>query len=144
LKKLEKTLSLKGLSAKEKKIAVINAQRASVPGFKFRGYESEESDEEILPVSTKRGAMAGANKGSGRRKQSPKKAKAAGKKAAGDVEESAGSAQEADDDSEDGESEPEVAVKVTVAKRSQEPKAKPRKKVARRTRAVPRIRRSKS
>jgi len=35
----------------KERVAAINKARASVPGFKFRGYESEESDEEVLPVS---------------------------------------------------------------------------------------------
>ena len=35
----------------KERAAAINKFRSSVPGFKFRGYEQDESDEEVLPVS---------------------------------------------------------------------------------------------
>ena len=35
----------------KERAAAINKFRSSVPGFKFRGYEPDESDDEVLPVS---------------------------------------------------------------------------------------------
>ena len=53
----------------KERVAAINKARASVPGFKFRGYESEESDEEVLPVSKRLLKETSPERGtSGRRK----------------------------------------------------------------------------